>query len=109
MPAGPFGTALGLIASGDPQLMEIIRLSLGVTLTALRGGLRRRAAARGSAGAGALPGRGGAVVVAFNALMGLPPVVAGLVDLPAAVALRAARRRSGCCSPRRRWCWRRRC
>ena len=29
MSAGPFGTALGLIASGDPQLMEIIRLSLG--------------------------------------------------------------------------------
>ena len=56
MAAGPFGTALGLIASGDPQLMEIIRLSLGVTLTALAIGLRRRAAARGRAGAGALPG-----------------------------------------------------
>ena len=32
---GPFGTAFGLIASGDPVLMEIIGLSLGVTLTAL--------------------------------------------------------------------------
>ena len=32
---GPLGTALGLIASGDPVLLQIIRLSLGVTLTAL--------------------------------------------------------------------------
>jgi tungstate transport system permease protein len=75
---GPFGTAVDLIATGDPALLQIIGLSLRVTLTAVA------IACVIGLPLGALlamlrfPGRG-AVVVAFNALMGLPPVVAGLV------------------------------
>ena len=75
---GVFPTAFGLITSGDPALMQIIGLSLRVTLTAVViacvvglpfGALLAMAR---------FPGRG-AVIVVFNALMGLPPVVAGLL------------------------------
>ncbi len=75
---GPFGTALDLILSGDPVLLGIIGLSLRVTLTAVL------VACLIGLPLGALialmrfPGRG-VVVVFFNAMMGLPPVVAGLV------------------------------
>jgi tungstate transport system permease protein len=75
---GPFGTAFDLIARGDPVLMGIIALSLRVTLTAVL------VACLVGLPLGALlallrfPGRG-VVVVFFNAMMGLPPVVAGLV------------------------------
>ena len=75
---GPFGTAFDLIASGDPVLMGIIGLSLRVTLSAVA------IACLIGLPFGALlallrfPGRG-VVVVFFNAMMGLPPVVAGLV------------------------------
>jgi tungstate transport system permease protein len=75
---GPFGTAFDLIASGDPVLMGIIGLSLRVTLSAVT------IACLIGLPFGALlallrfPGRG-VVVVFFNAMMGLPPVVAGLV------------------------------
>jgi tungstate transport system permease protein len=73
----PFATALNLIASGDPALAAIVSLSLQVTLSAVL-----IAAGVGLPIGAALaitrfPGRG-AVIVAFNALMGLPPVVAGL-------------------------------
>lgn len=75
---GPGATALALILSGDRALMQIIGLSLQVTLTAAL-----IACAIGlPLGAGLaltrFPGRG-LVIVAFNALMGLPPVVAGLL------------------------------
>ncbi len=71
-------SALSLLLSGDPTLFAIVRLSLLVTLSAVV-----LAAAIG------LPfgafvaltrfrGRGG-VIVALNALMGLPPVVVGLL------------------------------
>ncbi|MBF9036613.1 ABC transporter permease subunit [Rhodobacterales bacterium HKCCE2091] len=71
-------TALALIASGDPDLVEIVLLSLRVSLTAVVA-----AAAIGVPLGAALavfrfPGRG-ALVVLVNALMGLPPVVVGLV------------------------------
>jgi tungstate transport system permease protein len=75
---GPFGTAFDLIASGDPVLMGIIGLSLRVTMSAVT------IACLIGLPFGALlallrfPGRG-VVVVFFNAMMGLPPVVAGLV------------------------------
>ncbi len=70
--------AFSLLLSGDPALFAIVRLSLFVTLSAVM-----LAAAFG------LPfgafvaltqfrGRGG-VIVALNALMGLPPVVVGLL------------------------------
>jgi tungstate transport system permease protein len=73
-----FGLALGLIAGGDPGLLRVVGLSLRVSLTAVA------VAAVVGLPLGALlavarfPGRR-AVVVALNALMGLPPVVAGLV------------------------------
>jgi tungstate transport system permease protein len=67
-----------LVLSGDPTLLGIVFLSLGISLTAvflasciglpLGAGL---AIAR-------FPGRNAAVVV-INAMMGLPPVVVGLV------------------------------
>jgi tungstate transport system permease protein len=75
---GTFGTAFDLILSGDAVLLGIIGLSLRVTLTAVL------IACIIGLPLGALlalmrfPGRG-VVVVFFNAMMGLPPVVAGLV------------------------------
>jgi tungstate transport system permease protein len=71
-------SALQLVLSGDPTLLAIVRLSLMVSLTAT--------ALAGLIGTplGALialnrfPGRE-AAIIALNALMGLPPVVVGLV------------------------------
>lgn len=70
--------AFGLVASADPDLVEIVVLSLKVSLTATC-----LAAAIGlSFGAflavSRFRGRG-AVLVIINALMGLPPVVVGLL------------------------------
>lgn len=73
-----FSTALGLVLTGDPALAAIVGLSLRVSLTAVA------IAALIGLPLGALlavarfPGRR-ALVVALNALMGLPPVVAGLL------------------------------
>ena len=70
-------SALELVLSGDPTLFAIVRLSLAISISATL------CAAILGAPLGALlalsrfPGRQ-AVVVALNALMGLPPVVAGL-------------------------------
>src|SRR5690606_2565759 len=70
-------SALQLVLGGDPALFTIVRLSLAVSLSATV------CAALLGAPLGALialsrfPGRQ-FVVVALNALMGLPPVVAGL-------------------------------
>ncbi len=71
-------TALGLILSADGDLLEIVALSLRVSLTAVM-----LAALIGLPLGAALavyrfPGRG-ALVALVNALMGLPPVVVGLV------------------------------
>jgi tungstate transport system permease protein len=73
-----FASALGLIVSLDPQFLQIVGLSLRVTLTAVL------IAALVGLPLGAwlaltrFPGRA-AVIVLVNGLMGLPPVVAGLV------------------------------
>ena len=73
-----FGEAFRLVATLDPDLREIVALSLQVSLAAV--GL----AALVGMPVGAVlavmrfPGRG-ALVVAVNALMGLPPVVVGLL------------------------------
>jgi tungstate transport system permease protein len=73
----PETSVIGLILSADPALVGIVRLSLFVSLTAAV------CAALIGVPFGALlaltrfPGRQ-AVVVVLNALMGLPPVVAGL-------------------------------
>jgi len=70
-------SALQLILTGDPALLAIVRLSLGVSLAAVA-----LAAVIGMP-AGALlaltrfPGRS-VVIVVLNAMMGLPPVVVGL-------------------------------
>jgi tungstate transport system permease protein len=72
-----FGMALGLILSGDPELAQIVRLSLAISLSAVA-----LAAVLGMPLGAALalfrfPGRG-ALVILLNACMGLPPVVVGL-------------------------------
>ena len=70
-------SALQLVLAGDPALLAIVRLSLVVSLSAVL------CAALIGIPLGALialarfPGREG-VVVALNAMMGLPPVVVGL-------------------------------
>lgn len=75
---GPFVTALRLIAAGDPALMQIIGLSLRVTLTAVLIACVVGLPLGAALALARFPGRG-AVIVLFNALMGLPPVVAGLI------------------------------
>jgi tungstate transport system permease protein len=70
--------ALELVAAADPKLTDIVLLSLRVSLTAVAlscvVGLPFGAAIAVSR----FPGRRGVVVV-LNALMGLPPVVVGLL------------------------------
>lgn len=75
---GPFATALSLIASGDPDLMAIIGLSLRVTLAAVLLGCAVGLPVGAALALARFPGRA-ALIVGFNALMGLPPVVAGLL------------------------------
>lgn len=73
----PFYTALTLILAMDSNLIDIVALSLQVSLSAV---LIASALALPVGAALALwrfPGRNGMIVV-LNALMGLPPVVAGL-------------------------------
>ncbi len=77
MDMGPFGTAAALIASGDRELLDIIGLSLRVTLAAVAAACAIGLPLGAALALARFPGRG-AVVVGFNALMGLPPVVAGL-------------------------------
>ncbi|MGL4414756.1 ABC transporter permease [Roseinatronobacter monicus] len=74
----PFATALSLIASGDAALMQIIGLSLRVTLTAVLIACAVGLPLGAALALARFAGRG-VVIVAFNALMGLPPVVAGLL------------------------------
>ena len=72
-----FATALHLVAEADPAVLRIVGLSLRVSLAATL------CAALIGLPLGALlavarfPGRQ-AIIVVLNALMGLPPVVAGL-------------------------------
>lgn len=75
---GPFQTAFDLILSGDPVLLQIIGLSLRVTLTAILIACLIGLPLGAGLALARFPGRG-VVIVVFNALMGLPPVVAGLV------------------------------
>jgi tungstate transport system permease protein len=72
-----FRTALGLVVSLDPQLMAIIVLSLKVTLTAVAIATLIGLALGGILAVYRFPGRG-ALAAILNALMGLPPVIAGL-------------------------------
>jgi len=74
----PFARALALVASGDPALGGIVLLSLGVTLSALLVATLIGLPAGAALALARFPGRS-AAIVAVNALMGLPPVVAGLL------------------------------
>lgn len=73
-----FRAALWQIATLDPQLIEIIGLSLKVTLTAVAIATLIGFALGGVLAVYLFPGRS-AVAALLNALMGLPPVVAGLI------------------------------
>ena len=74
----PFATAFALITSADAALMQIIGLSLRVTLTAVTIACLIGLPLGAGLALARFPGRG-AVIVLFNALMGLPPVVAVLL------------------------------
>lgn len=72
-----FQAALRQISVPDPQLIEIVGLSLKVTLTAVAVATTIGLALGGALAVYRFPGRG-ALAAILNALMGLPPVVAGL-------------------------------
>jgi len=73
-----FHTALRLIATLDPGLIEIVVLSLQVSLLAVILAILVGFPLGGALAVYRFRGRG-AVTAILNALMGLPPVVAGLV------------------------------
>ncbi len=70
--------AVGLILTGDADLIEIIALSLRVTLSAVAISCLVGLPLGAAVGAFRFPGRGLATVI-LNSLMGLPPVVVGLL------------------------------
>jgi len=72
-----FRRALGLIGSLDPSLVEILVLSLKVSLSAVAIASLLGFAIGGALAVYRFPGRS-AVSAVLSALMGLPPVVAGL-------------------------------
>jgi tungstate transport system permease protein len=71
------GSASRLIAGFDAQLMQIVALSLRVSLTAVLIACLVGLPIGAAIAVGHFPGRR-ALVVVLNALMGLPPVVVGL-------------------------------
>ncbi len=73
-----FGGALSLIASADPALVQIVLLSLAVSIAAVLLATLIGLPLGAAIAVGRFPGRQG-VVVLLNAFMGLPPVVVGLV------------------------------
>ena len=70
--------AVRLIASGDATLGEIVLLSLSVSLSAVAFATLLGLPLGAAIAVGRFPGRR-AVIVLLNALLGLPPVVVGLV------------------------------
>jgi tungstate transport system permease protein len=73
-----FGLAFALVARADPALVEIVLLSLRVSLTAVALSCLIGLPLGALLAVARFPGRGAAAVL-VNALMGLPPVVVGLV------------------------------
>ena len=71
-------TALGMIASADRDLVEILLLSMRVSLTALALACLVAVPVGAALAIGRFRGRG-AVIGVFSALMGMPPVVVGLI------------------------------
>ena len=76
--AKSFSGAAALIASGDATLFGIVLLSLKVSLSAVLLATVLGLPLGAAIAVGRFPGRR-AVIVLLNALMGLPPVVVGLV------------------------------
>ncbi len=72
------GLALTLVVTADADLLEIVGLSMTVSMTALALSCAIAMPFGALLGTCRFPGRG-AVVVALNAMMGLPPVVVGLL------------------------------
>src|SRR3954471_22640337 len=70
--------ALTLMLSGDPALLHIVALSLVVSLSAVLCATLFGLPLGAAIAVGRFPGRR-AILVALNALMGLPPVVVGLL------------------------------
>jgi len=73
-----FSTALRMILGGDPELLEIVRLSLEVSTAALFLAACVGLPLGGLVALLRFPGRR-FVAILLNALMGLPPVVVGLL------------------------------
>src|SRR5699024_966834 len=71
------GAAFGLIVGIDPALVEIILLSLRVTLTAVVVACALGLPFGAALAVTRFPGRG-TITVIVNAMMSLPPVVVGL-------------------------------
>jgi tungstate transport system permease protein len=71
-------SALDLVLTADPALMEIVRLSLTVSLAAVAFAALIGLPLGAVVALTRFPGREAAIVV-LNALMGLPPVVVGLL------------------------------
>jgi tungstate transport system permease protein len=72
------GSALALVASGDAALLGIVALSLLVSLSAVTLATLLGLPLGAALAVTRFPGRR-AIIVLLNALMGLPPVVVGLV------------------------------
>ena len=72
-----FATAARLIAGLDPQLIEIVALSLRVSLSAVALATLLGMPLGAAIAVSAFPGRR-VLIVLLNAFMGLPPVVVGL-------------------------------
>ncbi|NJN40247.1 MAG: ABC transporter permease [Gammaproteobacteria bacterium] len=73
-----FQQAFGLVASGDPDLLGIVALSLRVSLAAVLLSALIGLPLGAAIAVGRFPGRRTLIVI-LNALMGLPPVVVGLL------------------------------
>jgi tungstate transport system permease protein len=69
--------AVRLVAGADPKLLDIVLLSLRVSLTAVAISCIAGLPVGAAIAVSRFPGRRGLIVV-LNALMGLPPVVVGL-------------------------------
>ena len=76
--AEAFSYAFTLVVSGDRDLFEIVLLSLKVSLSAMLIACAIGLAVGSALAVTRFPGRG-LVLVVVNALMGLPPVVVGLI------------------------------
>ena len=76
--SGAFATALSLIVGFDADLVEIVGLSLRVSFTAVTAAAVIGLPLGAAVALFRFPGRG-VVSAGLNALMGLPPVVVGLV------------------------------